>query len=189
MTNCWWAWGVRGPINISPDLWSNSVKSASAGDIQQVCDRNSRVYGGFKTWSVGELVNESNEPPCNGPDRNVQKQTATYSMGIQWYIWHLCTFMFYGVKEVHTVKISLSLLYFNRIHLLTSFLCLLVILVEWTQLLHPPSPKDNPACLPDFVGGSTVSGGWLASTGYPWQLLPGQTWTFLVSWRGRQRST
>ena len=82
------------------------------------------------------------------------------------------TFMFYGAKEVHTVKISLSLLYFNRIHLLTSFLCLLVILVEWTQLLHPPSPKDNPACLPDFVGGSTVSGGWLASTGYPWQLLP-----------------
>ena len=62
------------------------------------------------------------------------------------------TFMFYGAKEVHTVKISLSLLYFNRIHLLTSFLCLLVILVEWTQLLHPPSPKDNPACLPDFVG-------------------------------------
>ena len=54
MTYCQWAWEVRGPINISPDLWSNSVKSAPAGDIQQVCDRN--VQGiWWLSWLMSQM--------------------------------------------------------------------------------------------------------------------------------------
>ena len=98
MTNCWWVWGVRGPINISPELWSNSVKSASAGDIQQVCDRNLSVYGGFKTWPVGELGNESNEPPCNSPDSRQECSEANRKVSIDKYM--TSSVMVFGAKEV-----------------------------------------------------------------------------------------
>ena len=48
--------GVRDVINTSADLWSNSVKSVTAKDLQQVCDRNATCI--WQSWWLSLLMSQ-----------------------------------------------------------------------------------------------------------------------------------